>query len=45
MNDNPIVGEFSVAPSVPFMPVSTIVSDEPGLGWREDQRSIIQRLR
>ena len=31
MNDNPVVGQFTMTPPVPFMAVLTVVSDEPSL--------------
>ena len=40
MNDDPVVREFAVAPTMPFVPVFAVVSHESNLGWRDDKAAI-----
>ena len=40
MKDDPIVGEFSMAPTVPFMPVLTVVANHPHLCVGNDQPTV-----
>ena len=45
VNDNPIVREFPMTPSMPFVAVNPVVSDHPRLGGADDELAVRDGLR